>query len=42
MILTELAEASDIIKSLRNNIKKKTRVYCDRKFYKELKEIMGG
>ncbi|HHU92450.1 MAG TPA: HD domain-containing protein [Halanaerobiaceae bacterium] len=40
--LTELAEASDIIKSLRNNIKKKTRVYCDRKFYKELKEIMGG
>ena len=40
--LVELAEASDIIKSLRNNIKGKTRVYCDRKFYKELKEMIGG
>ncbi len=40
--LIELAEASDIIKSLRNNLNIKYRGYCDRSVYEDFIKIVKG
>lgn len=42
--LVDLGEASHIVKALRNNLKAKYRVYCDRSVFQEFKEknIIGG